>query len=194
MEIKKNCSTLLRGMATPMQTPWQRQCRHDILDTTFFPLNKSTLDKFKKQVSGKGKRAVSIVYDNAAQSGNEDNDYGDLPRLKKQLIDLSRSPFADNKVGDILAYNEELGDNSILWHHSDIPENLWVIGTNDIASEMSNAASFRPISVGSTFNFGVFDVTPSTLLKKRQIHRRLLILKTRVAGRISFNKQKKAYQ
>ena len=131
-------------------------------DTPFFLLKKSTLYKFKKQVSGKGKRVVSIVYDNAAQSGNEDNDCGDLPRSKKQLIDLSGSPFADNEVGDILAYSEELGDNFILWHHSDIPEDLWVIGTNDIASEMSKAASFRPISVDPTFNFGVFDVTPFT--------------------------------
>ena len=60
-------------------------------DTPFFPLKKSTLDMFKKQVSGKGKRAVSTVYDNAAQSQNEDNDYGDLPRSKEELIDLSRS-------------------------------------------------------------------------------------------------------
>ena len=68
-------------------------------DTPVFPLKKSRLDKFKKQVSGKGKRAVSIVYDNAAQSGSEGNDYEDLPRSKKQLIDLSRSPLADNEVG-----------------------------------------------------------------------------------------------
>ena len=51
----------------------------------------------------------------------------------------------NNEVGEILAYNEELGDKSILWHHSDIPEDLWVIGTNGIASGMSNAANFRPI-------------------------------------------------
>ena len=108
--------------------------RHDNVnaDTPFIPLKKSTLYKFKKQVSGKDKRAVSIVYDHAAQSGNEDNDYGDLPRSKKQLIDLSRSPFVDNEVGD----------KSILWHHSGIPEDLWVIGTNDIAFEMSKVASF----------------------------------------------------
>ena len=73
-----------------------------------------------------------------------------------------RSPFADNEVGDILAYNEELGENSSLWHHSGIPEDLWVIGTNDTESEMSNAATLRPISVDPTFNFGVFDVTPFT--------------------------------
>ena len=79
-----------------------------------------------------------------------------------KVIDLSRSPFADNEVGDILVYNKELGDNSILWHHSDIPGDLWVTGTSDIAPEMSYAASFRPISVDPTFNFGAFDVNPFT--------------------------------
>ena len=44
----------------------------------------------------------------------------------KNDYDLSRSTFADNEVGDILAFDEELGDNSIFWHHSDIPEDLWV--------------------------------------------------------------------
>ena len=53
---------------------------------------------------------------------NEDSDFGDLPRLKKQLIDLPRSSFMDNEVGDILDYNKELNIDAILWHHSDIPE------------------------------------------------------------------------
>ena len=70
-----------------------------------------------------------------------------------QLTDLSRPPFVDNEVGYILIYNEELGDNSILCHHSDIPEDLCVIRTTDIASEMSNAASFRPISFLPTLVF-----------------------------------------
>lgn len=86
----------------------------------------------------------------------------DLPRSKNQPIDLLRSPFAYIEVGNIFAYNKELGKNSVLWHHSDIPKDLWVIGTNGIASEMSYAANFRPISVDPTFNFGVFDVTSFT--------------------------------
>ena len=83
-------------------------------DTPFFPLKKTSLDKFKNQVSGKGKRAVSIVM-TMQRNLKMKNDY-----------DLSRSTFADNEVGDILAFDEELGDNSIFWHHSDIPEDLWV--------------------------------------------------------------------
>ena len=57
-----------------------------------------------------------------SQIRNEDSDYGDLPRSKKQLIDLPRSSFMDNEVGDILDYNKELNIDAILWHHSDIPE------------------------------------------------------------------------
>ena len=38
------------------------------------------------------------------QMRNENSDYGDLPRSKKQLIDLSRSSLMDNEVGDILAH------------------------------------------------------------------------------------------
>ena len=52
---------------------------------------------------------------------NKDCDYGNLPRSKKQLIDLSRSSLMDTQV-DILTYNKELNIDSIVWHHSDIPE------------------------------------------------------------------------
>ena len=67
------------------------------------------------------------MYDKVTQMRNEDSDYGNLPRSKKQLIDLSRSSLIDSEVGDILAYNEELNNGAIVWHHSDIPDNLWVI-------------------------------------------------------------------
>ena len=79
---------------------------------------------------------------------------GDLARSKKQLTDLSRSSLMDNEVGDILAYNEELNNDAILWHLSDIPDDLWVTGTENIAVEMANAITL-PISVDPTFNFGV---------------------------------------
>ena len=97
-------------------------------------------------------------YDNVTQMQNEDSDYCDLPRSKKQLIDLSRSSLMDNDVGDIIAYNEELNNDAIVWHHSDIPDDLWVTGTENVAVEMSNAI-ILPISVDPTFNFGAYDIT-----------------------------------
>ena len=45
---------------------------------------------------------------------NEDRDYRDLPRSKKQLIDLPRSFLMDNEVCDILAYNKELNNDATL--------------------------------------------------------------------------------
>ena len=71
---------------------------------------------FKKQVSQTGKRVISVLYDNKTQMRNEDKDYGDLPRSKKQLIDLPRSSLMDSEVLDILAYNEELNNDATLWH------------------------------------------------------------------------------
>ena len=58
----------------------------------------------------------------------EDSDYGNLPRSKKYLIYLLRSSLMDNEVGDILAYNKELNNDAILWHHSDIPDHLFLSG------------------------------------------------------------------
>ena len=83
---------------------------------------------FKKRVSQTGKRVISVLYDNKTQMRNEDKDYGDLPRSEKQLIDLPRSSLMDNEVLDILAYKEELNNDATLWHHSDIPDDFWVIG------------------------------------------------------------------
>ena len=116
----------------------------------------NTLQKVQK-----GKRVISVLYNNVTQMRNEDSDYGDLPRSNKQLIDFSRSSLMDNEVGDILAYNEKLNNYAIVWHHSDIPDDLWVTGTENIAVEMSNAITL-PISVDPTFNFGADDITQFT--------------------------------
>ena len=67
-----------------------------------------TIKNFKSQLLHKGKRTASILYDNSHQNGSDNRDFGDLPRSKKQLTDLQQLPSAENEVGDILAYNEEL--------------------------------------------------------------------------------------
>ena len=100
MEIKRKCNTLRLTMVTPVQ------------QNSFLRLRKA----LKKQVSQTGKRVISVLYDNKTQMRNEDRDYGDLPRSKKQLIDLPRSSLMDSEVLDILAYNEELNNDATLWH------------------------------------------------------------------------------
>ena len=56
--------------------------------------------------------------------------------------------------------NEEFGSNGIIWHHSDIPNGFWVLGTNVMTNELSNATNLLPISVDPTFSFGRYEVTP----------------------------------
>ena len=84
-------------------------------ETPFYVIKKSTVSDCKNQLlSSSSKRSVSVLYDKFCQGFEEDYDYGDQPRSKKQLIDLCQSQHADNEVGDILGYNEKLGDYSIL--------------------------------------------------------------------------------
>ena len=45
-----------------------------------------------------------VLCDTMTQMQNEDSDYGDLPRSRKQLKDLPRSSLMENEACDILAY------------------------------------------------------------------------------------------
>ena len=64
-------------------------------------------------------------------------------------------------MGDILVYNKELNNDAIVWHESNVSDNLWVVGTENIAAEMSNAITL-PKSVDGRFKFGAYDITPFT--------------------------------
>lgn len=44
---------------------------------------------------------ISVLYEYVTQMRNEDSNYGDLPRSKKKLIDLSPYFLKGNEVGDI---------------------------------------------------------------------------------------------
>ena len=78
------------------------------------------------------------MYDNSNQNGSDNRDFGDLSRSKKQLTDLQQLPSAENEVGDILTYNEELPilkkKNPILWYQRDILSDLWVCILNKVVS------------------------------------------------------------
>ena len=81
----------------------------------FYVIKKSTISSNKSQLSGSSsKRSISALYDKIPQYIGDDCDFGDRPRSKKQLIDLCRTQYADNEVGDFLAYNEKLRDGSTI--------------------------------------------------------------------------------
>ena len=122
----------------------------------FSAIKKSTLQNFKKKLSQRGKQVISVLYDYVSQMQNEDTDCGNVPRSKKQLIDLSHSSLMVTEVGDILACNKELNIDSIVWHHSDIPE--LETKTKNIAVKMSNNITLS-ISVDITFNLGAYSFT-----------------------------------
>ena len=121
-------------------------------ETPFYVIKNSAISDCKNQLlSSSSKRSASILYDKFCKSFEEDYEYGDQPRSKKQLINLFRSQHADNKVGDMLEYNEELGDDSILWYHGDIPIHLWVIRTKEVLAEIPRASKHFRLSVDLTF-------------------------------------------
>ena len=128
----------------------------------FYVVKKSSLRQFQDEIGARGKRSISLVYDDAHKNQSGESDYGDLPGSKKQLIDIARPKLPDNEVGDILVYNEELGDDEVPWFHGDIPSDLWVFGTKVMEEEMNSSAECYPLSVDATFNFGAFEVTPFT--------------------------------
>ena len=95
----------------------------------FYAVKKSTLDQLKSRLSSNSrKRSVSFIYDNAYEP-QQNGDYGDYPRSKKQLIDISFSLEKSyvHEVGDLISLNHELQDK-IIWHHSDVPSDIWVLG------------------------------------------------------------------
>ena len=115
---------------------------------------------------------------------SDDNhpDFGDQPHSKKQIRDLAynepqgkvKAPFS--KVEVLLGYNEELAENGIISYHGDLPQDLWVIGTNRMIADLSHASGGYPLSVDPTFNHGAFEVTPVTYrhqhieAKSRNVH------------------------
>ena len=87
-----------------------------------------TSDQLRSLLSNnRRKRSASFIYDNACEH-QQNGDYGDYPRSKKQLIDISYSLEKSNvhEVGDLLALNYELQEK-IIWHHSDVPSDIWVL-------------------------------------------------------------------
>ena len=106
---------------------------------SFYPLKRSTLCHLKEAISC-NKRPISAVYEEAHRVPSVNADYGDLPRSKKQLIDLAdgkRHTSPGNKIGELVVMSAEL--DGFVWYHADIPTEVIVLGEN----EMRNARSCK---------------------------------------------------
>ena len=131
-------------------------------DDAFYPVKRSTITDLTTKVQNIGKRKLSDLYSNMSNSSTQ-NDYGDVPRNNKQCQNIAlRLSSGTRDVESMLAFNEELSPNNIIWYHGDIPSDLWMLGDRFMKTGLVNAAFTQPISIDPTFNFGAYDVTPFT--------------------------------
>ena len=97
----------------------------------FYAVKKSALIDLKSDLmNDRRKRTASAMYDKIFEKDKTD-DYGDYPRSKKQLIDISHSICMSgvNEVGDLFDLDAEM-ERKIIWDHSDVSSDIWVIGTD----------------------------------------------------------------
>eukprot|EP00795_Rhopilema_esculentum_P015816 gene15815-7125_t len=146
--------------------PAHGNARHNNRRSQFHPLKKSTLDAVHQAICPSEKTNSGRIYDNVTKCViNTDHDYGDIPRSKKQIIDLSYARHSKerrnstNEVEALLAYNEGLGDDGIILLHSDIPSDLWVLSNKRMLFDSRRSEGGLPISVEPTFNFGKFELS-----------------------------------
>lgn len=135
---------------------------------SYYPLKKSTISSLHEGISASGKGCLGNVFKAALNKGSASDDFGDRPRSKHQVWAMAGSNPEKNRnnpkneVEMILAYNEELAEEGFVWHHSDIPNDMWVLGTQRMVDDLSHAEDGPPISIDPTFNHGMYEVTPLT--------------------------------
>lgn len=89
----------------------------------------------------------------------------ELPRGKQQIYNAKSrisSSVTQDDVEDLLKYARDKED--LILHHSDYPEDRWVLGTTSMCSDLSKFTTSdllcHPLSVDPTFKMGQFEVTP----------------------------------
>ena len=141
---------------------------------SFYPVKKSTLTAMKDSIK---KKEAQGVYSNLRKKAGGvfgASSVSDLPRGKQQIYSAKSrlsSSVAQDDVEDLLKCARDKDD--LILHHSDFPEDRWVLGTNSMCSALvkftSSDVISHPFSVDPTFQIGQFKVTPvvfKTLLLK----------------------------
>ena len=84
-------------------------------------------------------------------------------------------------VDDLVRYARDKDD--LVLHHSDFPEDLWVLGTSSMCHELVRSTTSdilsHPFTVDPTFRLGKFEVTPL-------VFKNLLLKSKRTAGNTIF--------
>ncbi|PIK57067.1 hypothetical protein BSL78_06007 [Apostichopus japonicus] len=130
----------------------------------FYPCAKSVHEIMQEKVASEAPSKVYQFLHGEAGGPMEQANAGYLPRSKHQLYDVKwrMKKFAD-PVDELLVYAKHK-DKTIVLHHSDVPNDLWILGDqimcHDLGKFTSSSLLSFPFSVDPTFNFGSFEVTP----------------------------------
>lgn len=142
--------------------------------SSYYPTHKSVLDRMKHKLPVKG--ATSVYHEMLQTKGGavKISNPGEIPRGKQQVWQLNANVQRQSQEADVLAFFKDVDDPPIL-QHLDYPEDLWVLGTGQMCTDLSRFCTSKrlsyPFSVDPTFNFGQYNVTPFTyrhLLLKRK--------------------------
>ena len=144
--------------------------------TPFYPMKKSSLRSIQENVKTKPSRGV---YDGLRKNAGGvcgATSVADLPRGKHQIYNAKSKAQKDgcDDVDDLLKYARDKED--LVLHHSDYPEDLWVLGTYAMCREFVRCTTSdilsHPFSIDPTFSLGKFEVTPvvfkNVLLKSKR--------------------------
>ena len=87
----------------------------------FYPVKKSTIEAFKKEVTTK---SPSVVYINASAAAGGimgAREPGDLPRSRQQMYDLKYKSKKTDEVDELLQYSKHK-EESIILEQNNLPE------------------------------------------------------------------------
>ena len=143
----------------------------------FYPLKKSTLSSIKENVGKKGSQGVYDDIRRKAGGVFGASSVSELPRGKQQIYNTKArigSSVTQDDVEDLLKYARDKED--LILHHSDYPEDRWVLGTASMCSDLYKFTTSdllcHPFSVDPTFKMGQFEITPivykNLLLKSKR--------------------------
>ena len=133
--------------------------------TPYYPTKKSTMKEMKAALNSN--EAPCVYNDMRRVEGGvcAARNPSDLPRSKNQIYQAKAREVKNVSADDVqslLKYARD--DEDLVLHHSDFPEDLWILGTKAMCSDVGRFTFSEmlssPISVDPTFNIGKFEVTP----------------------------------
>ena len=130
----------------------------------FFPCEKSLLKTMKERVAKEPSRTVYESVRKEAGGPSKAENIAKLPRSRQQVYHLSHQQKTSiDPVHESLRYPKETDEKIVLSDH-DFPEDLWILGTGQMCKDLDRFCTHElmsyPCSVGPTFSFGKYEVTP----------------------------------